>query len=421
MTDAGEVLRAPLSREISLVNALALLRAELDQHELTAVMIRGGIGSAAAVQAQLRDSEGSVVADSGGYGIGTQAEASALFEAWQNYWHKKGFSALRSDPELMRLMHPEEITTQFSVKGDAMLFRLAEDYPDCRIACLRFDPFFNAETPIWYPGFARFPWCRQYPIHGDGGYSPYQRYATACGTATGTSENEALLHALLEAVEGDAVSLAFLDWYAGIEAHPRLINSQNLPADLRKLYADAGSVLGCPPLVIDITTDLAIPAYIAIPSRQGPLGVSGEAASMHPGYALERALGELVQAQVAYQNDGSYDARQRRIIADLEEWPVLTRCIVLEPADLAGRGKPARHHPPDWWDPPATDVAGQLAELTHRLAAAGYQGYSLRWTPRRSHVPVLTVLVPGLETFFLAHQGVPVLPTGRGALRLAGH
>ena len=99
---------------------------------------------------------------------------------------------------------------------------LARDYPRGRVACLRFLPLAGAaDAALWYPAFARFPWFLQYPVVGDGGYDSCLKYATAIGTAARVTEDEALLAALTEAVEGDAVSLALLDWHARCEAPDR--------------------------------------------------------------------------------------------------------------------------------------------------------------------------------------------------------
>ncbi|MDQ1294424.1 MAG: ribosomal protein methylthiotransferase accessory factor [Actinomycetota bacterium] len=69
------------------------------------------------------------------------------------------------------------------------------------------------------------------------------------------------------------------------------------------------------------------------------------------------------------------------------------------------------------WDPPAHDVGYQLDDLLGRLTIAGYEAYWARWDPD-TEIPVVCVLVPGLETFFLARQGIPVLPSGRAAASL---
>lgn len=64
---------------------------------------------------------------------------------------------------------------------------------------------------------------------------------------------------------------------------------------------------------------------------------------------------------------------------------------------------------PEWWQ--GTDLQVGLPEVVRALGEAGLQPYRLSW--QDGAIPVVTVLVPGLETFFLSRAGVPVLPTGR--------
>ncbi|GAA3116847.1 YcaO-like family protein [Planomonospora alba] len=409
------------TRRMPLRDAVAVLQAELAGHGLSAEVVereRGGIGVTRCV---LRDSRGRVVARSSGRGSGAEAAAGALFEAWEHHCHKSGFAAFRDDGTRMRRIPAGEIAGQPALADDALVHRLAADLPNSRIACLRFDPVHGDADPLWYPGFARFPWYLQYPVVDDGtGYHAYLRYATNFGTAAGTSEPEALLHALLEAVEGDALSHALLDWYADPGGRPRRVRPDDLPADLRRLCDDVEQAIGCSPLILETTTGLGIPAFHALPSRPAHLGVGGGGASPIPAHALARALGELVQAHVTVTEDPDRDRHLRRRLDRLGGWPLLRRCATLDPGDLIARSEHARSRPRSWWEAAGTDpgVAARLAAATGALAREGFRCYYVRWNERDSPVPVVTVLVPGFETFFLSRSGIPVLPTGRGARRL---
>lgn len=404
----------PRTRMLPVADALRLLEEELGRHRLEAVTWRGGGERAAVVQCELRDSRGHVVIVASGYGEGLQADVSAMFEAWQHYRHQESFAAARSDPGRMRVMSPAEILSQEPLHDDEVLARLARDHSGARVACLRFEPFVGADVPLWYPAFARFPWIKQYPVPGDGGYAPYLRYATPIGTAAGTSEDEALLAGLAEAVEGDAVSMAFIDWYVRGDP-PRRVFPEDLPARLRALLAGTGCLLGAEPILFDISSDdLNVPAFIAIPSRPGPPGVCGEGSSLIPAYAAERALQELAQADVAVDMP-AHQALMDVRLADIR-WPVIERCARIDPGELAGRAVRARPRRPSWWEGPSLDVPGQLSLLASRLVNRGLRAYRLRWNPGDT-VPVTTVLVPGLEVFFLAHKAIPVAPGTRGLRR----
>jgi len=405
-----------LTRVLPAADAVGLLRTELGRRQVEAVVQRCGGRRAGVVRCQLRDRDGNVVADTSGYGEGSQADASALFEAWQHHVHRVGFASARRDLRRMRVLSPIEILVQEGLDGDAVVTRLARDYPGARVACLRFLPLSGeAGAALWYPAFARFPWFPLYPVDGDGGYSSCLKYATAIGTAAGITEDEALLAALAEAVEGDAVSLALLDWHARDQA-PRRVQEDELPARVRELLAEAAGEIGHVPCLFDVSAgDLEVPAYIALPSRRGLPGVYGEGASLSAACAAERAIGEMMQA-LAVTNLAEHGARVQAAVARLGRWPVIAKCAAMDPGDLAGRAVNARPRDPRWWEGPDLDPPGQLAELARVLSAAGFQAYKFCWNPGGT-VPVVTVLVPGLETFFLAAKGIPVLPGSRGLNR----
>jgi ribosomal protein S12 methylthiotransferase accessory factor len=406
-----------LTRMMPAAEAVSLLRAELGRHEVEAVVQHCGGQRPGVSSCQLRDRHGNVVADASGYGEGAQADASAMFEAWQHHEHRAGFAGARRDPKRVRVLSPIEILVQGGLDGDAVVAGLARDYPGARVACLRFLPLPGmAGDALWYPAFARFPWFRRYPVAGDGGYDSHLKYATAIGTAAGVTEDEARLAALTEACEGDAVSLALLDWHARGKA-PRRVRGEQLPARVRELLDVTAGELGgvC---LFDVTADdLNVPAFIAVPGRPGLPGVYGEGASLSAACAAERALGEMMQAHVTVDVT-AHGAQVQAALARLGKWPVIAKSAAMDPEDLAGRAVTAPARGPQWWDGPDLGPPGQLAEMARVLSAAGFRAYEFAWNPGGA-VPVTTVLVPGLETFFLSAKGIPVLPGSRG-LRRAG-
>lgn len=408
-------MRVLNTRHMAPESAVGVLREELDREALSVQLITRSETRTSVVRCLLRTRERSVVADASGRGAGPQAHASALFEAWENFCHKSGFDALRGNADRMRLIPAKQIADQPALRGDALIPRLAAEFPDARIACLRFDPIHTGTDALWYPAFARFPWFLQYPVPGeDVGYHSYLRYATNFGTAAGVSEPEALLHALLEVIEGDAFSLSLLDWCTSADSVARTVDPVDLPHDLRQMCEQIEHAMGSSPLICEITTDIGVPSYCALPSRSTYVVSGGAGASTTPGYAVERALGELLQTHVTHSEQPERLAQLRRKLARLESWPVLERCMTLDGTHLSGKSQPVPHRPSGWWDPPPVSVESQLETVTHALGKAGLSGYYLRWNSVESAVPVVTVLVPGLETFFLSRTGVPVLPTGRG-------
>lgn len=406
--------------------ALAVVKTELARHGLKAVTRRRGSGLAGVTECELQDRAGRVTVSTSGYGPGGQATASAVCEAWQWHWHQAGFAAARRDPQRVRVMAPEEIAAQDALAGtDHLAALIAREHPAARVAAIRYVSFSPPcpDEDVWYPACARFPWFPDYPVEGDGGYGTFaERYGTAVGTAAGMSESEATFHALIEAAEGDAMSLALLDWYAapGGRQAPRRVHGENLPHASRALLRETAALLGSEPFLFDITADAGsgVPAFLAVPSRDARLGVCGEAAALSGARAAERALGELVQAHLWALDHPEHETLMQKRIRDLDGRPLLQECARLDPQDLARRAAPAGPRASSWWDGPPGDVEDQLACLTGMLARAGYRCWATRWTAPGSAVPVVSVLVPGMEVFFLSRKGVPVVPTGRGMARI---
>ncbi|MEU9835688.1 YcaO-like family protein [Streptosporangium sp. NPDC048047] len=485
--------RAQRERETGLTEALSVIEEMFAGFGLSAEFVSAGSPEFPVHRCTVRDRSGRVVTASLGKGAGAQSRVSAMFEAWQHLEHDRGQAALARDAGRVRVLPVEAVVAQPELRGEEMIHRLARDHPGVAVACLRAEPLGEppgepsrvsglvagpgragaASSPaggsspgrpaIWYPAFARSPSCRSHPVPGDDlCYESYLRYAYDSGTAAGTTETEAVLHGLLEVVERDALSHALLDWYLDADTPIRVVDPDGLPGDLRRLHAEARTRLGAPPLVIDMTSDLGIPAYCALPSRAGPYpGVIGSGASLDPEYAVERALSEVVQS--SFNMSLGVDLTLARRLESLRRWPLLERCARLDPEPLGPRlvagvwpggepggepsgvrpggvrpgGEESRSGAAGEADRTAGDhlterermgerferrrsVAGQVAEILGRLEAAGFAAYAFRWNPGRARCPVLTVIVPGLDAFAMVHSAVPVLPTGRAARRLAG-
>ncbi|MFF5207342.1 YcaO-like family protein [Streptosporangium sp. NPDC000396] len=407
--------RAQRERGADLADALSVIESVLADHGLSADFVSTGSPEFPVHRCTVRDPDGRVVAASLGKGAGAQSTVSALFEAWQHFQHEEGQAALARDHRRVRVLPVATVVAQPELREEEMIHRLARDYPDAGLACLRAEPLTRGRSALWYPAFARSPSCRSHPIPGDDlRYTPYLRYAYDSGTAAGVTEPEALLHGLLEVVERDALSHALLDWY--LDGEPRLsaLDPGLLPPDLRRLHDEAEARLGAPPLVIDITSDLGIPAYCALASRAGPYpGVIGSGASLDAEYAVERALTEVVQS--SFNMSLGVDLTLARRLESLRRWPLLERCARLDPAPLIDRIAFDARLPGG--EPGSVDE--QIAVILGTLERAGFAAYFFRWNPAQDRCPVLTVIVPGLETFAMVHSAVPVFPTGRAVRRLA--
>jgi ribosomal protein S12 methylthiotransferase accessory factor len=405
-------------RSAPVAEALGIIEQVYAREGLTAEFITGmGESPFPVHRCTVRNSSGAEVTHSSGKGELGQARASALFEAWQHLQHQEGQRSLPRDQRL-RLMTISEVLDQPELHGEVMLRRLADDYPDGKLGCLPYQPIDAPSAPIWYPAFARNPAYRWHPAADDDlEYEPYLRYSNDSGTASGISVSEALLHGLLEVIERDSLSAAFLDWYLREPPRVRAVDQRSLPGKLRALLGSVSEFIGAPVLIADISTDIGVAAYAALPDSEQFPGSIGSGASLSPAYAAERSLTELAQA--VHFARLAIDTTHQRRLENLRAWPFLKRCAILDkhpfraadaiPADFT------RRHPSAAVD---SSIDAQIGILTGMLAERGFQAYFFSWTPAESDCPVVTVLVPGLDWFAMVHSATAVLPTGRAMATL---
>ncbi len=114
------------------------------------------------------------------------------------------------------------------------------------------------------------------------------------GVAARSSLAEAALRGLFEMVERDAFMIFWLNRLA-----PPVIDLESLPAGFARSAVEEIRAVGHEPVVVNITTDLGIPVFLAITLRRDgkyPALVIGAGCSFHAGEALDKAFYELLGA-----------------------------------------------------------------------------------------------------------------------------
>jgi ribosomal protein S12 methylthiotransferase accessory factor len=243
-------------------------------------------------------------------------------------------------------------------------------------------------------------------------YAHVERYSCNNGWAAGSDRVEAAVHALNEVIERDALSLLLIEQFIDRGRPLRLIDPTTLPAELGDLLARAGEVTGNQVYIVDMTTDLGIPSILAFrspPSGQ-PARIRGCGTSLSMAYAIERALTELVQAQVwaGQADEGSASVSYDQTIG----YPTLHAC---RGADLTPRLASAQVLAYAETDVPDAPV-GHLDRLVEILSAHAFTPY-LREHHVTGNIAVVNVIVPGLERFMLITDGCLVVPGERGRRR----
>ena len=197
-----------------------------------------------------------------------------------------------------------------------------------------------------------------------------------CGSAW--TLEDALVHALLEWIERDAVAIW---WYNRIHRPAVCLSSFEMPelqkiqTALRKLNRDL--------VLLDCTTDVGIPAYVCVSARlDGTEPLFASAASISPKTAAWKAAAELGQIWFTSIHTKRIDVEIGRwLVQTTATQPYLTPTHEIEAAP----------------EPLAMTSAEQVRYIVKRLLAVGLTSYAADLS--RSDVLLKTVraVVPGLR------------------------
>ncbi len=217
-----------------------------------------------------------------------------------------------------------------------------------------------------------------------------RRPAESTGVGAGPTIDDAILSGLLEVIERDAIALW---WYGGRPARPtapdlsggsefqRFMNTIR-PGDERRCW------------LLDLTTDIEVPVCAALSSEQdGSQVIAGFAARPDPFDAACTALLELCQMELAQdisvsrwrQNgEDALNAQDRMWVQRHEQLSVATHPrLIVDGAH--------REHP----DPPGQDG---LSHVLTQLGRIGFEAFFCDLTRQSIGVPVVRVVVPGLQS-----------------------
>jgi ribosomal protein S12 methylthiotransferase accessory factor len=218
-------------------------------------------------------------------------------------------------------------------------------------------------------------------------FSPPLKLSSGC--AAGPTVAAATLRGLLELVERDAVALW---WRGGRRGRSIAADSEagvaaaGLLAELRQAKAERTTWL------LDITTDVDIPAVVALSAHSGRLGFSfGLGARLTLAEAARAAIFELCQVElgqhvVAAKRQESGDAaltgNDRRQLRRGTQFDA-RNCRLLQPEDMSGGGR---------------DISlSSLEQALDRLGARGIAAYAINLTRAEFEIPAVRVLAPGLQ------------------------
>jgi len=274
----------------------------------------------------------------------------------------------------------------WSLGGWGRLHRLHETQP----APDPFDPSANIEwSPVWSLRDNRFKYIPTSLLYFF--YSgPATFQADSNGCAAGNTREEAIVQGFLELVERDAYAI----WWYNQTRQPEVDLSQfddSYVRDLKTQLADAGRKLW----VLDITSDLGIPTYVAIVHwmQNGQENIEfGSGAHFDRRIAMLRSLTELNQfLSVGLMDGGTGEKPSLDGITPLhlQNYPFLT------PAN-----KPIVEPGSDSKAVPLDNTRDQVLACVDIARRAGLDFLVLNQTRPDIEVPVVRVIVPGLRHFY---------------------
>jgi bacteriocin biosynthesis cyclodehydratase domain-containing protein len=330
----------------------------------------------------------------GSFGKGStaeQGEASALMEAIERYSGIFQGDEIRTNKRFTDFAEGEAIKP-----NDVLLFsdaqylaRHAYNHDETQPAPNPFDPSSKIE---WSPVFSLRDNCFRYVPTSllyffYSGAAPFQADSNGC--AAGNTLQEAIVQGFLELVERDSYAIW---WYNRSQRAEVDLNAfeDSYVHDIRTQFAEAGRKLW----VLDVTSDLGVPTYVAIMHwmQNGQENIEfGSGAHFDPRIALLRALTELSQfLAIGLMGGGSGEkpSLDGTTPLHLEDYPFLlpTNRFIVCP-DL---GMPM----------PRDNTREQVDACVEIARRAGHDFLVLDQTRPDVEVPVARVIVPGLRHFY---------------------
>jgi bacteriocin biosynthesis cyclodehydratase domain-containing protein len=327
----------------------------------------------------------------GSFGKGStseQAEASALMEAIERY-----SGIFQGDEIRMKRRFADFAPGDAILANDVQLFSEAQfkarhepAQDDSHPVPDPIDPTAGIEwSPAWSLRDQRFRYLPTGLL-----YFFYRDFHTdSNGCAAGNTLQEAIVQGFLELVERDAYAI----WWYNRSQRSEVDLSEfddSYIRDIKNQFADAGRKLW----VLDVTSDLGIPTYVAIMHwmKDGQENIEfGSGAHFDRRIALLRSLTELSQfLSIGLMGGGSGDKSSLDGVTPLrlENYPFLIP---------ASRPTAA----PDLGINVSLDNAREQVEACVAIARrAGYDFLVLDQTRPDVEVPVARVIVPGLRHFY---------------------
>ncbi|MED1300232.1 YcaO-like family protein, partial [Bacillus pacificus] len=366
---------------------------------------------------ELFDQQGKQLTSGVGKGGGIKSKVGALFEALEHY-----LTEYKIDYSKQKLFLLEDIPNINRFEKEKIIQLLHSDSnKEKLISCKKYKLLENPSKSVWYPSFITNPFYADNPKYPEQeiDYSQFKRYSSNSGTAIGCSLNEALIHAINEVVERDAISLFLLDYYYYRNNNAiKLIYRSSLPSYLQKFLEKAEEELQQEIELIDITTEINVPVIFAVLKENNmSIPLYGAGASLYRDYAVIRAISELVQSnhmirtypgayKEAVENINYFKGFPNHYICAEFNTNTLLQAFEIEYIDFKEMNNYSSNN--------LNDYLNYLIQLLNKQDFNIYYSILNKFS---NDIHLVNVIIPNTERFFNVLMGQIVFPSDRGKLK----
>jgi oxazoline/thiazoline synthase len=334
----------------------------------------------------------------GSFGKGStaeQGEASALMEAIERYSGIFQGDEIRATRRFTDFPPGDAIPPNEVLLYSDAQFRTdptpTSDATDSHVVPAPFDPSARIEwSPVWSLRDQRFKYLPTSLLYFFYGGGPAAFNADSNGCAAGNTLEEAIVQGFLELVERDSYAIW---WYNRLQRAEVDLGQfdDSYVRDLQTQLSDTGRRLW----VLDVTSDLGVPTYVAISHwmKNGQENIEfGSGAHFDKRIAVLRALTELNQfLSIGLMGGGTGEksSLDGTNPLRLQDHPFLTPS-----------GNPAIQPGSDVKFGPLDNTRDQVIACVDIAARAGLDFLVLNQTRPDIEVPIVRVIVPGLRHFY---------------------
>lgn len=284
----------------------------------------------------------------GGSGDPTQAKVKAIYESLEDSLTLQMLS--KKDNENIHLFSTMTSPSTAYLQEHELLPKLLwqDEYKKKCFPWFKLTAINNSSQELYYPLGLVYSFASQLNLHPDAfNHADITKLTNNTGCAIGASKDEAIIHGLNEWIERDAYALFILKTIINKNPRPAyFVIKETIPEDLLNLITMIETHFKEELIIVDITSDINIPAFIVSFTRQAmlvqPLGF-GASLSKHA--ALQQALLEALQYQARFnENARSFRAETFAHFADHALIIKAMKC------DLMELGRLGHYIRRDWQD-----------------------------------------------------------------------